>query len=954
MHSPVATLAMSLVLQLLVPPDVGGGAVVAQSAPTGRTPAALVDDLTQAMDRGKLDSLRRTWGRAHARAPGDPVPSFALATLDRLDYRHAPAEQRFAQLAASPRVGDDWRLWSLLGQGSSRVQRGDVTGGGRHLSAVALRADSLGDGRAGAEARLALVRVTARSGRLDSTRALLARARSTLPDGDPGLAARVACTEATVPGLRSLAEADSILQERIERLRPLGVPRVLAPCLVARYQVLSQLGLPAAAARTLDDALATIRETADIELLATILQQQAFRYIQFTYGLANGRRFATEAIRAGRRSGNRAAEGYARLNLAQLAIRLGDPREASQQAAAARTVFEALGDQPGLAALDFVAGDAAFASGRLAQAREAFERSLQRYRQLGSLVSQVHMRLAMLATAEGRLAAAESLLAAVAVDASRLRSSGLALDLRYHEALLALTRGEYERAAEGFRDYARRVSRDAPLYRFDAGLRAGEALVRAGRLREGELVLDSAFAQLEAARRAVRTTVAPAEAGRNRDVVMSLAASRRFEADPDLGVATTIAALARGGREGAAFRVADLERARMLWVRLARRGLLARDSVVVVHAAERWTYPAALPLDSLQRALDARTALVLFSTGAGGEPTTVFLLTRSTLRSHGAPSADSLVGSVERLAQLVSAGEWPRGLARSLGAVLLDSTLARLPAGIERLVVVPDGPLHRVPFDALLDPRGEPLAVRFALSLAPSARLAVEWLGRPAAAGGARRVVALGDARFDTSVALPRLPGSGEEARVAAGGGRWGEALVGRAAREAVLARRDWRDASILHLATHARTEEWGILSSAVYLTPGDGEDGRLDPTEIEGLSLPVDLVVLSGCRTNGGAVVFGEGNLGLVAPFLEAGARAVLATLWELPDRQAVPFLAEFYRELQRGATVGDALHRAKRVRAGRGDPPRVWATFALTGDAGVRPLARAPGEPNERPRSP
>jgi CHAT domain-containing protein len=168
--------------------------------------------------------------------------------------------------------------------------------------------------------------------------------------------------------------------------------------------------------------------------------------------------------------------------------------------------------------------------------------------------------------------------------------------------------------------------------------------------------------------------------------------------------------------------------------------------------------------------------------------------------------------------------------------------------------------------------------------------------------------------------------------------------LLGAAASEARLKQADWTGVSVLHLAAHARTEEWGLLNAAVHLAPGSTEDGQFRPEEIAFTRIPVELVVLSGCRTTGGVVAFGEGIQGLVNPFLEAGARAVLATYWQVSDQRILPLVERFYTELRRGASAREALATAKRAVLAAGHPPAVWAAFALTGDGDVRPLAKAP----------
>jgi CHAT domain-containing protein len=188
----------------------------------------------------------------------------------------------------------------------------------------------------------------------------------------------------------------------------------------------------------------------------------------------------------------------------------------------------------------------------------------------------------------------------------------------------------------------------------------------------------------------------------------------------------------------------------------------------------------------------------------------------------------------------------------------------------------------------------------------------------------------------------PRLPAAAAEAAQIARYAPVAEVLTGANARESRLRRGSLADVGVLHFATHAQVDEWSLLSSALLLAPGDGEDGRVGVDELVGLRLAANLVVLSACSSGSGVVLGGEGLQGLTEPFLEAGASAVVATLWQIGDRSAAPFVERFYQELAAGIPVGDALYRAKRGAIEDGVSPNVWAAFTLTGDERVRTALR------------
>jgi CHAT domain-containing protein len=197
---------------------------------------------------------------------------------------------------------------------------------------------------------------------------------------------------------------------------------------------------------------------------------------------------------------------------------------------------------------------------------------------------------------------------------------------------------------------------------------------------------------------------------------------------------------------------------------------------------------------------------------------------------------------------------------------------------------------------------------------------------------------------FDAAGGLTRLPASGEEARLVAGYAAEPTLRLGDAATAAYLKHADLRGFDVIHFATHALVSDAAPTGTALALAPSAGESGFLAPGELAALRLGASLVVLSACRSAGGVVVSGEGVQGLTAPFLEAGARAVVATQWRIGDRATVAFVEAFYGALARGLAVGDALRAAKLDAIRRGAPVAEWAAFTVVGDPAMRVPLRAP----------
>jgi CHAT domain-containing protein len=400
--------------------------------------------------------------------------------------------------------------------------------------------------------------------------------------------------------------------------------------------------------------------------------------------------------------------------------------------------------------------------------------------------------------------------------------------------------------------------------------------------------------------------------------------------------------------------------------------------------------PQALTFEQVREALDPGTVMLSYS--AGKEQTHLFIVTRGrelqvkTLQV----GRQALEKDVDRFRQLIDQARAGSGLgaegldwfSRRLYDLLIEPAEPWIVAG-ERIVVVPDGPLHLLPFAALTRKDGRHLVEWKPLSMVLSGTVFAELKKqRHDAVAGAEpsslQWVAFGDPWFPPRLAQSRPEDIGE-ARLRSLSTRaqlrWTRLPQSRREVEGIATlfppdrRRTYldreaseerakavgKDAQIVHFATHGFVDDRSPFDSGLVLSiPEELAEGRdnglLQVWEIfESVRLDADLVVLSACETGIGEIRGGEGIIGLTRAFQYAGARSVLASLWRVEDEATAELMQRFYRHLRAGKAKDEALRAAQleliqrplRVPDGRGGwsernaaAPYFWAALQLVGD--------------------
>ena len=305
------------------------------------------------------------------------------------------------------------------------------------------------------------------------------------------------------------------------------------------------------------------------------------------------------------------------------------------------------------------------------------------------------------------------------------------------------------------------------------------------------------------------------------------------------------------------------------------------------------------------------------------------------------------------------------------GKTVYDLLLAPIAplAQSERVIIVPDGKVSMAPLGAAVDQQGRYFVETHIVSFAPSAT-AFALLSKPNREGLRKiDVLGVGGAQY------PGIPGVSQQSETRAGAlfglvppvfsklirsgaevsdlataGGWETlSLIGENATERMLKRLDLSNFDVLHFSLHSAIDHDFPDRSGLVLSAHSGgqEDDLLQAREIMGLKLNADLVTLSACEGAAGTPEGMAGTNSLVQAFLIAGARSVVASIWEADDAYTAALMRRFYANLRAGKDKATALTLANRMLLQEWKDsavPVLWAGFRLVGDA----HGTIPGESN------
>jgi tetratricopeptide (TPR) repeat protein len=786
----------------------------------------------------------------------------------------------------------------------------------------------------------------------DSSTRVYRAARVLIPQGDSTLAVRAECAEQQVALQTRRRIADTVWVRLRSQARHSS--RLSADCGFIHARYLESLGFQQRALVLLDTVARHFEAVQHWQNLSAVRQWQG------TLNIAGGyyywaRKHLDTALVLARVSGSVAGEGWALQELGRMTQRLGAPEDAARYFAEATARFTQAGDQLGVLYARRAIAEGLLLRGYLAEADSALE-LVARDAQVLAPVIEVFTLVARadLHRQRARGDVTDSLLDRAQQLVAQRNVPGWAAEVQYQRAVRDMERGRSDVAQARFDSLlARRVFGPA---RFEVLMRKAETHSQGGRFDSATAAFAQARITLDRWRREFP----------DRAQALAVLQDRAFDWDRDLGTATMIDAFVRGGRVYEALAMAEWRRVRGQEQQMLQRSGLGVDAVqgTTVAAAGmsvssngvRGTRTPAAVIDSaidfarlptLSRvALSPQQAVVTFVMGQGGEPDTAFVLTRDTVRAVALLPIDSLRDDLTTLQGFLEAGREPASTLQRVSDAVWAPVRSAMPSAVVDVRLVPDGALHRVSFGALRLPDGSRAQDRFILSYAASVEDALGAVPRvvrrseragPLLIGAPQRMPRPAEAESAMREWAP-LPGAREELRAIAARLDGARLFIGKDATAERLSAERQHGGPLLHLATHVTARSGSYLQTAVALQPTAAHDGLLRLPAFASAPLPFDLVVLSACASGDGVMQVGQGPHGLVSAALDAGARGVVATRWDVSDTAMTRFMLALYDTLAVQPNVAEAVTAVRRAFAARGESPSIWAAVEYYGDPNLR----------------
>lgn len=342
-----------------------------------------------------------------------------------------------------------------------------------------------------------------------------------------------------------------------------------------------------------------------------------------------------------------------------------------------------------------------------------------------------------------------------------------------------------------------------------------------------------------------------------------------------------------------------------------------------------------LSLSEIQDSMDTNTALLSYLWNANADTEYQFglVITKNRAKSFKIESTPANYDLINTFKDQISSPfssrsdqEQNKKSADSVRDLLIPEKIYNSIRAYQRLIIIPDGELQNIPFEALSSyTDGKKFLIEDHI-ISYSYSMSFSEMNSLINRDTKQNFVALAPVTFNYD-GLSVLQNSAKEVKDI------NDILDGHLYTNAQANKENFitktNEARIIHLATHAdgSSPPWIAFSTS-----------KLYSKELYTYRNNAELVVLSGCETSLGKIAQGEGVMSLARGFFNSGANSVLSTLWNINDESSSQIMTSFYAHLKNGETKASSLHKAKldylKNTSLSQASPYYWSSFVLIGD--------------------
>lgn len=276
--------------------------------------------------------------------------------------------------------------------------------------------------------------------------------------------------------------------------------------------------------------------------------------------------------------------------------------------------------------------------------------------------------------------------------------------------------------------------------------------------------------------------------------------------------------------------------------------------------------------------------------------------------------------------------------------VLIGDLIEEFGEKIEKLIIVPDEQLSKLPFEILLqENKGDEFFYNLSYLLndyditysLSSQRISMDRKNRKRAKYGLLGIGYSGDRSSTVRSEYGDLPGTEDEIRFLKSKIE-GKYLLGNEGNKSKFLSIA-KDYDILHLAVHGKSDSLNRYKSSLLFN-GNGQDNILKTSDLYVAGLNSRIAVLSACESGLGEINKGEGTFSIARGFSLVGVPTVVMSLWKVNDQIASELMVDMYEEFSLGKSITNSLSSTKRNYIKESDEytshPYYWAAFVALGE--------------------